>query len=216
MNKSLYSLMLSDSVIEQIDKLALRENTSRSSMVNRILAEHVSMVTPEMRISGIFRQIESLFSEGSELVPSFVPNSRVMSIKSSLQYKYRPTVRYELSLFKKPTDEIGELSVNFRTQSAQLLNEVQKFFVFFKSLEDKYIAASLPTPIRYELYTDKFIRSIPAQWGNELFGDGFAQAVSDYVSLLDGLMKNFVSGIYGYSELEKKYVSCLENGMSMI
>lgn len=216
MNKSLYSLMLSDSVIEQIDKLALRENTSRSSMVNRILAEHVSMVTPEMRISGIFRQIEALFSDESDLVPSFVPNSRVMSIKSSLQYKYRPTVRYELSLFKKPVDEIGELSVIFRTQSVQLLDEVQKFFVFFKSLEDKYIADSLPTPIRYELYTDKFIRSIPSPRNKDFSVDGFAKAVSSYVSLLDRLMKDFVSGIYGYGELERKYVSCLENGMSII
>ena len=41
-----------------------------------------------------------------------------MSLKSSLEYKYRPTVKYEVELYENGQDSIGELSVIFRTQSA--------------------------------------------------------------------------------------------------
>ncbi len=216
MNKSLYSLMLSDSVVEQIDKLALRENTSRSNMINRILAQHVCVTTPEMRIAGIFRQIESAFSDDSELVPSFTPNSRIMSIKSSLQYRYRPTVRYELSLFRSSSEEIGELSVIFRTRSAELLDSVQKFFIFYKSLEDTYLAHNTAVPIRYELYGDKFVRSIPVRTDKSFAPETLARAISDYVSVLDRMMKDYISGEYSYAALNEKYVTYLKNGMCLI
>ena len=53
MSKSLYSLILSDEVIARIDRLATRQGTNRSALVNRILAEYCSMVTPEKRIETV-------------------------------------------------------------------------------------------------------------------------------------------------------------------
>ena len=50
MDKSLYSLMLMDSVVREIDRIALQKNTNRSNLVNQILAEYVSLVTPEQKI----------------------------------------------------------------------------------------------------------------------------------------------------------------------
>ena len=50
MNKSMYSLILMDDVVREIDKIALRMNTNRSNLVNQILAEYASMMTPEKRI----------------------------------------------------------------------------------------------------------------------------------------------------------------------
>lgn len=46
MNKSMYSLILMDDVVREIDKIALRMNTNRSNLVNQILAEYASMMTP--------------------------------------------------------------------------------------------------------------------------------------------------------------------------
>ena len=40
MNKSVYSLVLMDDVVEQIDRVAYEMNTSRSNMINQILAEY--------------------------------------------------------------------------------------------------------------------------------------------------------------------------------
>lgn len=47
MNKSVYSLVLADDVVEAIDRLAYSMNTSRSNLINQILAERVQLLTPE-------------------------------------------------------------------------------------------------------------------------------------------------------------------------
>ena len=111
MNKSLYSLILSDDVVSEIDKLAFRRGTNRSNMINRVLAEYVSMLTPEMRSDSIFHRIEQLVSEGDALVPYVTENSMSMTIKSSIEYKYRPTVKYEVQLYRTSDSAIGELNV---------------------------------------------------------------------------------------------------------
>ena len=98
MKKNLYSLMLSDDVVREVDALAHQLGTNRSALVNRILAEYVSVPTPERRINDIFEAMEALISPSRELVPFFAPNSQSMSLKSSLAYKYRPTVKYEVDL----------------------------------------------------------------------------------------------------------------------
>ena len=70
MNKSMYSLILMDDVVREIDKIALRMNTNRSNLVNQILAEYASMMTPEKRINSIFKYIESLMTTGSDIIRS--------------------------------------------------------------------------------------------------------------------------------------------------
>ena len=57
MKKSVYSLVLMDDVVEAIDRMAYSMNTSRSNLINQILAERVSYVTPEMRMRDIFSRI---------------------------------------------------------------------------------------------------------------------------------------------------------------
>ena len=59
MKKTLYSLMLSDDVVREIDNLAHRMGTSRSNLVNMILAERVQLRTPEQQISDVFDGIET-------------------------------------------------------------------------------------------------------------------------------------------------------------
>ena len=98
MKKSLYSLMLSDDVVAEIDSAAHRLGTNRSALINRILAEYASVVTPEKRINDIFSFIGEFFGGESDIVPLVVPNQDTMLLKSSLKFKYRPTVRYEVEL----------------------------------------------------------------------------------------------------------------------
>ena len=93
MKKTLYSLMLNEDVVREVDALAHRMGTNRSALINRILAEYVNYVTPEQRINDILSSIESLMAPSRELVPVFAPNSFSMYLKSSLEYKYRPTVK---------------------------------------------------------------------------------------------------------------------------
>ena len=121
MKKTLYSLMLNDEVMREVDMLAHSMGTNRSNLVNEILAEYVNYVTPERRINDVLNSIEELMKPSRELRPVIAPNSFSVSLKSSLEYKYRPTIKYEVLLYKTQEDGLGEISVNFRTTSDQLI-----------------------------------------------------------------------------------------------
>ena len=204
MKKTLYSLMLSDDVIREIDILAHRMGTNRSNLVNRILAEHVSIRTPEDEINDIFRALEKMISPSRDLVPFFEPNMQTMSLKSCLEYKYRPTVRYEVELYSsKRQGNIGELSVILRTQSAALIGAMAEFFTLWKRIEDAYLP-SRHAAREYAMYDGKFTRSIAPEGitdSNEL-----AEGISNYVQLFDSLMKRYISGEYGAEDIVAGYV----------
>ena len=114
MQKSLYSLILMDDVVREIDAIARKQNTNRSNLINQILAEYVSMVTPEQRIYNIFNCIDNLL--GHNAFDSYIePNESTMSLKSSLNYRYRPTIRYLVELYRTGENASGELKIIFRT-----------------------------------------------------------------------------------------------------
>ena len=194
MKKTLYSLMLNDEVVAEVDRLAHRLGTNRSNLINQILAEHVNYVTPERRINDILKEIDRLISPSRELVPVLVPNALTMSLKSSLEYKYRPTVKYEVELYRGDTEELGELSVMFRTQSAALLTLMTEFFRLWKSIEDVHLRPlMLSAAPRYALYDGKFIRSLAMPQRDCSPGE-LAGAIAEYIKLFDAMMKGYLTG----------------------
>jgi len=217
MNKSLYSLMLMDDVVAQIDKMAMRQGTNRSNLVNQILAEYVSLMTPEKRIDNIFRSMEKLMTQTEDLIPFFVPNQSSMSLKSSLAYKYRPTIKYVVQLYREPAASIGELNVNIRTQSPALLAAIGDFFCLWKQLEDLYVAKYYePGAIRYEIRDAKLIRTIAVPRGKEYTTEELGAAISSYVKMFDALMKAYLSGSCTAARLEELYISYLNRGAGMV
>lgn len=209
MKKNLYSLILSDDVVHEVDVLAHQSGTSRSNMVNQILADYCSVVTPERRINDIFQAIEQIMAPSRELVPFFAPNALTMSLKSSLQYKYRPTVKYEVGLDRSGGDALGELSVVFRTQSADLIACMTAFFRLWKQIEDRRLSPHLETPPDYALYDTRFVRSIAMPRGDDFSSEEIAQALSDYIQLFDHLLKGFLSGGLDARDVEAAYVEDL-------
>ena len=214
MSKSLYSLILMDDVVAEIDRLALRQNTSRSNLVNQILAEYASLLTPEKRIGGIYKRIEEIMSQSNDLIPLEI-RCGTFSLKSSLDYKYRPTIRYEVQLYREPEEYIGELNVILRTQSEQLLQALTAFFRFWKHLEDTYVADQVG-PIRYKLIDGRFIRSISVPRTRDYSGDEVGEAISAYIAMLDDLMKQFVSQRRTPEQIESSYQEYLRRGVGLI
>lgn len=99
MGKSVYSLVLMDDIVAAVDRLAYQEGTSRSNMVNRILAEYVQMDTPENRIRTIFDAVNAVLGTQSVLQPMMATGDAVVAMRSALQYKYNPSVRYVVELY---------------------------------------------------------------------------------------------------------------------
>lgn len=208
MKKTLYSLMLNDEVVREVDALAHRMGTSRSALINQILAEYVNYTTPERRINDVLSTIEQLMAPSRELVPFFAPNTYSMSLKSSLEYKYRPTVKYEVALAPGESDSIGALSVIFRTQSGALISAMTEFFRLWKDIEDRLLMPLTGARIDYALYDGKFVRSITPP-DRDCSADELAGAISGYITLFDKLMKGYLSGRYDGHDVEAAYYSNL-------
>ena len=206
MKKTLYSLMLNDEVVREVDALAHSLGTNRSNLINQILAEYVNYTTPERRINDVLSAISELMAPSRELVPFFAPNSFSMSLKSSLEYKYRPTVKYEVELYRGGGDSIGELSVVFRTQSAALIASMTEFFRLWKRIEDLHLAAASGLQISYALYDGKFVRSLCAPARDCTAGE-LAEAISEYIKLFDKLMKHYLTGRLDAQGVEAAYYS---------
>ena len=198
--------MLNDEVVREVDLLAHRLGTNRSALINQILAEYVNYTTPERRINDVLSAIEQLMQPNSDLVPFFAPNSYSMSLKSSLEYKYRPTVKYEVQLFRGEEENIGELSVVFRTQSSALINVMTEFFRLWKRIEDAHLYPLTGAHIDYALYDGKFVRSIAAP-DRDCTTDELAGALSEYIKLFDKLMKHYLTGRLDAHEVEAAYFS---------
>lgn len=206
MSKTLYSLLLDEEVVRAVDQLAHRSGLSRSALVNRILAERLELNTPEAKIAEVFRAMEALISPDPELVPRFVPNAQSISLKSALDYKYRPTVKYEVQLYRTGEETIGELNVLFRTQSAELLGLMSGFFRLWAELEGAYLAPRLGFRLPCALYDGKFVRGI-ARPKRDCTSDELAAAISDYVRLFDKIMKGIVAGRMTAGDAEQQYAA---------
>lgn len=216
MKKTLYSLMLSDEVVAEVDRLAHRLGTNRSNLINQILAEHVDLVTPERRINDIFSAMERLMTPSRELVPFFAPNALTMSLKSSLEYKYRPTVKYEVELYRGDSDSLGELTVVFRTQSAALIRSMTEFFRIWKSIEDAHLRPVMGQNVPdYALYEGKFIRSIAIPT-RDCSSQELANVISEYIKLFDTMMKGYLAGKLNARDIEACYYSQLRRAEILI
>lgn len=202
--------MLNDEVVREVDAMAHSLGTNRSNLINQILAEYVNYETPERRINNVLSAVEQLMAPSRELVPFFAPNTLSLSLKSSLQYKYRPTVKYEVELFKSGGESIGELSVMFRTQSAALISSITDFFRLWKSIEDAHLRSATGAHIDYALYDGKFVRSIAVP-DKDCTAEQLAGALSEYIKLFDKLLKGYLTGRYDAHNVEAAYYSHMIN-----
>ena len=137
-DKNIYSLVLSDDVIDEIDSMARSAGLSRSAMVNQILAEKTRCITPEMRVKQITNAIRE--AVGGEFYLAQQPSPATVACRTALKYRYKPTLRYSVELFAVARKRTGELKVSVRSQSGQLNDDLTGFFQCWVKLEQKYLA----------------------------------------------------------------------------
>lgn len=218
MKKNMYSLMLAEDVIQAIDELASEKNTNRSNLINQILADYVSLTTPEKHVRNIFDIIENFISRQSGDLLYSQPNDMTMSIKSPLQYHYRPTIRYEVEMYRTPRQTIGQLKIIFRTTSSELLVELTRFFKLWMQLENIYIKQFFSKgAIEYGLENGKFWRTFAVPNDSDYTEEQIGNAISQYIATFDEMLKDFLAGRYSSTEeMEKRYLQYLNSGVQII
>ncbi len=219
MNKNMYSLMLMDEVVQAIDKLASENYTNRSSLINQILAEYVSLTTPQQRTKEIFGSLISLMRSAEAFEVQDGTNTSVLSMKSALSYRYRPTIRYAVELYEKSGQSFGELRVTFRSQSSNLLMELTHFLNMFIRLERHYIHPYFAKgSIDYRLEEGRFRRSFAWPKNENLHTpEHLGTLIGNYIHMFDDMLKQYMGEkLTSFRELEDLYLTYLESGMSAI
>ena len=218
MKKTMYSLMLAEDVIREIDRLAAEKSTNRSNLVNQILAEYVSMTTPEKHVQNIFDIIERFIGQQSGYLLYSQPNDMTMSIKSSLQYHYRPTIRYEVEMYRSTDKTLGQLKIIFRTTSSELLLELTRFFKIWIQLENIYIKNFFEKgAIEYGMENWLFLRTFAVPNDSDYTEEQIGNAISHYIATFDEMLKDYLAGRYtSTQDIEKRYLQYLNSGVQLI
>ena len=217
MKKTMYSLMLSKNIIDEIDRLACLKNTNRSNLINHIIAEHLSLYTPEMHIKEVFELITESMRGMNRFVIQELSSDSMLFIKSSLDYKYKPTVKYTLELHKSMDVCMGSLKIQFRTQSEILTGHLDTFFRFWIDLEKKHIHAKFDkTAISYKVNPNCFERDLMMPEG-KCENEVLSEAISHYIGMYDHILKLYLRNPeMTLVELEQFYVDKLNNSVLFI
>lgn len=190
MNKSVYSLVLTDDVVAEIDRIAYENGTSRSNTVNQILAEYVSYDTPEKRIREVFSEVENLLTGSSRFQVMMQPSDSMFSLRSALAYKYNPTVRYSVELNRNLQPAIGELRVSVRSQSSALRLYMFQFFKLWSRIEQNLVGH-----VECAMADDRYIRRLAVAEDRKLDNEALGQAIAEYIRLFDTALKLFFNNL---------------------
>ena len=206
--KSVYSLVLMDDIIRAVDNEAFRLGTSRSNLVNRILAEYLSCETPEMRMRSIFGEVTRLIGDSFRVQQQ---SESALICRTALRYKYHPTLNCRVELKRTPDRFLGRLIVSIRTQNQRLLNECTSFFSYRSEMEERCLAAAGYADYRAAVGEGSFSRMLY----NPDSGDcsEAAEAICAYISNLDRALMLWLSGISTFAanqeRLEAEYADML-------
>lgn len=217
MSKSVYSLVLIDELVEKVDREAYALNTNRSNLINRIIAEYFSVATPEQKLKEIFEIVENRFKDAEELKIKAQQSDAMMAVHSALKYKYNPTIRYGIELYKEREDVVGELKVSFRTQNQNLIADITTFFMLWAKMEKKYIEKYFPEKqVLLQIKEGKLIRKfILPKEEKYRTNDQIGKAITKYVESLDRIIKIYFKYIEDLDvakiQMEKAYIEYLNN-----
>ena len=192
MNKSVYSLVLMDNVVSEVDKMAYEMGTSRSNLINQILAEYVRYTTPEMRMRAVFEEMERLMQGVDSFQIQPQPSDAMLTIRSALRYKYKPTIRYSVELYRSSRGRtVGALKVAFLTQSQPLIEMLTSFFALWTRLEGHYREQLRLPACESRIEEGKYIRAFAPAGSAEFTDQQLADAMSAYIRIFDGAIKSY-------------------------
>lgn len=206
MKKETYSLILSEQVISEIDKAAKDRGTSRSGLINQILAEYVRYVTPEMQMHSILSLTQEMLCSCGEYRVVSQPGGTMLSVLSALEFKYNPSVRYSVELYRNTAPFTGELRVSLRTQNGSLLVHITRFYRLWSAAECSY-----RPDCQYSIDGGRYTRRLRLPDGKRAASSP-EELISGYISGFDRALKSFFADLDNpdaASAVEQIYRDCI-------
>ena len=208
MSKSMYSLILTDEVIDRIDRIAKLQGKSRSGLIDQILAQYVSMTTPEQRIKNLYELMLGQMQRFSDEF-RFLTDQGDLTAVSALKYKYNPTIRYSVILYREVGQYLGELRATLRTQNAVLLGEYTSFLRLWNKIE----RGVTDSEVQAQLKGGTYRRLLKKQGGEP---EEISKAITDHITTFNDCFKLYLSdggSEKAVGEITKKYIEYCERGV---
>ncbi len=207
MSKSIYSLVLSDELVEMVDAVAYKKGMNRSNFINSVLAEYVGFKTPQKRFEDIFRLLDDLIMNESRLrLENDKKDSRFL-IVSALNYKYSPRITYAVDLTFSQ-ESLGDLVISYRTQKEELCDLIDSFFARFIQLEKQAFGEE---NIRYRLKDGKLIRNLRPCLVFD--ADILSSNIMAYINVIDKLLNYYIieSPLIRDENLAQRFIENINN-----
>ena len=196
MEKSMYSLILIDEVVRKIDELAHIAGTSRSGLVSQILADHVSFLTPQKKVEEIFGHLLAELRTDSGL-QARQSSASMLSIKSVLNYRYNPAIRYSVEIALEAGRYICRFKANVRTQSDTLRSRLSMFYEVWSQIEAVTLR-KLKEDIRSLVDGERFRRYLQIEKDGALPPcSALGKAIGGYIRMFDRALKLSFVGSHG-------------------
>ncbi len=185
MSKSIYSLLLSDEVVHQLDMLAATRGLSRSAVIDAILADYAGVSNGDEKMRSVWQEMEKMLARTHTM--HFVNNAQtnLAQIVTTLPFKYSPKIRYQLELSGK-NDRICAITLNTRTQNPLLTTAFNNFYERLAVLERQYL-----NNVSARFGNGKYVSVL---YGNKNEPTNVACEILEYVVTLDGMLRSWLNG----------------------
>ncbi|MBO5649088.1 MAG: hypothetical protein J6S76_04165 [Clostridia bacterium] len=117
----------------------LDDITLQSLDGKKLAAEEADKRKEEQRMQDTFARMESILRAADTFQVLMQPTDSTLTLRSAIAYKYNPSVKYAVELYRAPGEEIGELRVSLRSQNSTLLLYLTQFFRLWMKIESAYL-----------------------------------------------------------------------------
>ena len=205
MKKAVYSLVLSEDVVDAVDRMAYARGTSRSNLINQILAEAAGLVTPERRMAEILQTLSQQMTGLFQLQEQAADG--MLTIRSPLRYRYKPTIRYRVELYRQPEHAIGVLHASFRTQNQTLIAEAGNFFRLWSEAECSHGQCA---PEDCKAAEGCWDRRFAIRAGKEASPQEIGAAIGQYIKRVDAALKAYFAALPDHQAAENAVAAYFE------
>jgi len=206
MPNKMYSLMLMEEIVKQIDKIAYERRTNRSQLINEILAEKIGFKTEGTLINDFKNNLLDLMDQNHSWQRTSHNTDQSIQTRTFLPYKYNPSIVYRIDFEIIDNKRMTAIRLFSRSSADLFIKNLNYFFKRINKAEIEYLKEMgvykyiNSSDSRNELY---FVRYLPTDWTNEDNHKKDAEKIFNYLNIIDNSLKNYFEELFEEDVLNK-------------
>lgn len=195
MSKQIYSLVLSEQVIDKIDREALIRGSNRSQIINDLLCKAFDISTPDIKMNQVMDLMTASFKDVGSLQMISASHGNTLQLRTSVAYKYNPKLKYVIEMTGKTGPIFAKLRIYSRTTSETFLQSLVMYFGYLTDFEENVrtnIGHREVSGSGYVYEDNKFVKRFECDWTTaDVKADAIAAYLFSYIQFLDDSIKMF-------------------------